>query len=76
MQLNPKLRYHPSRDMVVAKPDLIVGLFREWYVTLNEVDGKGVAVITLQKHYYLRIVLVSVLLIILGLFMKRNVYED
>ncbi|UTC24924.1 cytochrome c biogenesis protein CcsA [Candidatus Comchoanobacter bicostacola] len=76
LSLKPKLRYHPSRDMVVAKPDLFVGLFREWYVTLNEVDEQGTAIITLQKHYYLRIVLLSVLFMISGLLLRRNAYEN
>jgi cytochrome c biogenesis factor len=71
-EMQPSMRYYMQRDVMVSKPAIWVYGLQEIYLLLHEISKKGVATIEVQLHSFLRLLIVSVLLMVVGLIKRRS----
>ncbi len=72
--LSPSISYYPTRDAVVSRPSIDVRLTHDVYIALEEVFSDGSISISVACHYYLRLMILSVILMAIGLMMHWRHY--
>jgi cytochrome c biogenesis factor len=72
--LLPSISYYPTRDVVVARPSIDIKLTHDIYIALEEVLSDGRISISVACHYYLRLILLSGLMMVVGLIMHWRRY--